>query len=180
MIRCPTLPFVPSAIALGHLGAYALAHPDPTQRAHALVGHGHLWAIVAIGAVSGLVGLAALAHARSLDRRLAPRRGRLAALGALGFWVVEVGERTVHGGVDTLASEPALWWGLVLQAAVAAVLFALARSAAHVGVRFAPRRRGHVVPPSSEPPWRPGPRRVASEAARTPPNRRRGPPCLAA
>lgn len=179
MIRYPTLPFVPSAIALGHLGAYALAHPDPTQRAHALVGHGHLWPIVAIGALSGVFALAALAHARSLDRRLAPRRGRLAALGALGFWVVEVGERTVHGGVDTLASEPALWWGLVLQAAVAAVLFGLARSAAHVGVRCAPRRRVHVTL-SFEPPWRPGPRRVASGAGRTPPNRRRGPPSLAA
>lgn len=180
MIRYPTLPFVPTAIALGHLLGYAIAHPDPGERAHALVGHGHLWVVVTVGALSGLCGLAALARARSLDRRLVPRYGRLAQLGAGGLWIVELAERMAQGRLETFAAAPSLWCGLVLQTVVAAALIALARTASSLGVRFLFPRRSARVLPRREISWCPWRQSGGPGATQTPPNRRRGPPLLAA
>lgn len=179
MVWFRTLPFVPSAVAFGHLLAYMVAHPEPAERVHALDGHGHLWLVLAVGAVSGLLGLGALAYARSTDRRLAPRYGRLAQLGALGFWLLEAAERVVHGRVEALATEPALWWGLVLQAVIAGLLVGLARSASYLGVRFASRRP--VRPTGGKEPrrWCTGQQHVVCGAAWPSPNRLRGPPLLA-
>lgn len=180
MIRYPTLPFVPSAIALGHLVGYAVAHPEAPQRAHVLAGHSHLWAVLALGALSGCFGLSALAHARSVDRRLVPRYGRLVQLGALGYWLLEACERVVHGGLDGIATEPALWWGLLLQTAVAGLLLALARSAARIGYWFGARTSPADPAPSPVRLWTVGPDPAVPEPQGATANRRRGPPVLTA
>lgn len=181
MLRSPTLPFVPTAVALGHLAGYAVAHPDPADRAHALTGHGHLWLVLLAGVVSGLWGLVAAARARTDDPRSAPPWARLAQHGAFGFWSLEVLERALQSGLAGVGSEPAVWWGLAFQVAVAALLVWLARAAATVGSHLgrrapatpsAPRHRSVV--------WRRDRDRVVVDAGRTAANRRRGPPLLAA
>jgi hypothetical protein len=180
VIRYPTLPFVPGAVALGHLLGYALAYPDGAQRAQALTGHGHLGVLVGFGALSALFGLAAAAHARSLDRAVAPRYARLVQLGALGFWLVELVERALHGRLDGLAADAALWSGLALQVGIAALLVALARAAAHLGTAMAPREAAPVAPPTRRRQWTAAGRTAVASSTATPPNRRRGPPLLAA
>lgn len=145
----PTLVLVPAGMALGHVGGYGLAYPDAEVRRAVLAGHGYLPPV----AVAALV----LAVAVIVGAAVAERRGRpvpvslLLLTGAQTalFVALEAVERLIHGGqVHGLLGDPAIWLGLVVQAASAWWLTTTVRWAPRLTTAFFPKQRAGGVPPA--------------------------------
>lgn len=149
-------------VVAGHGLSYLLAHPHGDDRADALTGHGHL---EVLGAVLVTIGVAAVLVAAVISRRArfhrsSPRVGALALAQTAAFVGLEVAERVLAGDGDavlSVATEPAVAVGLVVQPLVALVIAAAIRS----GARFIDRLvtaadslagsmvPGPVVPPAA-------------------------------
>lgn len=132
-------------VVAGHGLSYLLAHPHGDDRADALTGHGHL---EVLGAVLVTIGVAAVLVAAVISRRAisrrarfhrsSPRVGALALAQTAAFVGLEVAERVLAGDGDavlSVATEPAVAVGLVVQPLVALVIAAAIRS----GARFIDR-----------------------------------------
>jgi hypothetical protein len=117
MRRLALLLMVAAGIGVGHTATYALFphHGDSHALAHA---YPQQFASGAGIALLGLLLWSALQHARGHEPHVSARTVVLWQVG--GFAALELGERLVSSGITL--QEPALWVGLVLQAAVALVL----------------------------------------------------------
>jgi hypothetical protein len=153
-----SLPVFSSAVlglVVGHGLAYLIAIPDARRRASVLqnTGHAYLPLLVEIGlilAVAGAAGLvmrALTSRGRIHEHLFARTAGRLGALQAAAFVVLEILERLLtHMPLNELVSDHLLAIGVVVQLGVALigalVLVAMARSAARLAsVSIAPRIR---------------------------------------
>lgn len=114
-----------AGVAVGHVLGYAAAHPDAATREAALGGHAYLPVAASVVVPVGIV--AALVWAVRTSRQLGvastiPFR-HLAAAQVAVFAVQEVAERLVSGdGATAVLSERGVWFGLVAQLLVAAVV----------------------------------------------------------
>ncbi len=122
------------AVALGHWAAYLLVAPNPADRSALLyvTGHGYWPWFAATGAVGAGLGFMYFV-ARRMRRRMegAPGQvfrsnaGRLIAMQATSFLLIELMERVVVGNPKAIFGEPAIVVGVVLQVilGVAVALF---------------------------------------------------------
>jgi hypothetical protein len=139
-----SVPLAAMGSLAGHQFGYALAVPDPHERAHLLERSGHAYLEYAPLAIAVFVALLAVgfvaAAGRVLGRR--PSRGAPAylagALGPLTFLIQEHIERFLHhhqAQWDTIL-QPAVLLGLVLQAPFALLAMTLAGWLGRLAVRL--------------------------------------------
>lgn len=119
MRRTAALVLAVGGIALGHTVTYSLL-PDQGQ-AHA-VAHAYPQQFAAAALVSLVVLLLwwSVQEARGRSHTLCGFR--LVAAQLAGFAALEIGERALVADVAAVLEQPALWFGLVVQAAVAVIL----------------------------------------------------------
>jgi len=169
-------------LVTAHSLSYVLAAPDAHVHAELLTrtGHGSRWWVVAV-----VISLVMTAASRLLPaprptlssggHRLRTTFARLAAFQIIGFGLLETIERAGTGALASLAADPVMWLGAVVQ-----VLVALAATAfLYVVVRVSRRRAAvaHSLRPTLSFDLPPAPARLRPSPARAAWNLR-GPPAL--
>lgn len=113
-----TISLVPLGTIAGHVAGYVLAG----QHAGLDGGHGFLRPLAWVTAVTALGGLGWVATARSGRVVRLPVAGMATAQASL-FLILEAAEHVAGGhGLERLATEPGLRWGVAAQVATAAAL----------------------------------------------------------
>lgn len=152
-----------AGVAVGHVVAYALAHPTASGRAAALGGHGYFSPLATLVVPVGLIVALgfAISTARSLGLRGALSWRSLALVQVVLFVVQEVGERSVAGdGLGAAGAERAVWIGLIVQVVLAFLIVRAVDTVARLvrRCRGAARRTAAIVRRRLVAPVQPTPR----------------------
>ncbi|MGH9155437.1 MAG: hypothetical protein ACRD1K_06310, partial [Acidimicrobiales bacterium] len=125
---------VPAGMLVAHGLGWLVADPGGQGGHHALTGDGHLAVLAAVAVPLGLAGLVVAVRDGYRGRRIDAGVAAILAGQAACFVALEVGEAAASGaGAAAVASQPALWAGLVLQLVVAWAVRALVHATAAAG-----------------------------------------------
>jgi hypothetical protein len=132
---------MPASFVAGHVVGFAVDHHDDAARATVQEGHGYLSSLgtLAVPLLVASVLLAFVAGARRQAFR--PRYGATMTQFVAVFAVIELVEHLRAGWTLThVLAEPALWFGVVTQLVLAAVVVTALRWSVRAGERLADRR----------------------------------------